>query len=146
MLQGTLVRRHGLRRRRTLYRKFRLPLPESFSGIPVDWQERAWNFKSYISMFETGAVALLDNAERRTDEFLDEHWNVALDTGDVDAEQAEARALLSRKLPYLTSQLVKDSPKLSFDKTKIAMVLRLGRHFSRSSRCQELRAGATSST
>ena len=26
----------------------------------------AWNFKAYISMFETGAVTLLDNADRRT--------------------------------------------------------------------------------
>ena len=46
-----------------------LPLPETFSGNPAAWEERAWKFKACISMLETGAVNLLDNAERRTDEF-----------------------------------------------------------------------------
>ena len=40
---------------------------------------------TYISMFETGAVTLMDRAELRADEFPDEHLQVTLDTG-VDAE------------------------------------------------------------
>ena len=74
----------------------RLPLPDTFSGNPADWEEWAWNFKAYISMFETGAMTLLDNAETSNDEFLDEHLNVTLDTGDVDADAAAARVLFSR--------------------------------------------------
>ena len=92
--------------------KLRLPLPDTFSGNPADWEEWSWNFKAYISMFETGAVALLDAAEIRNDEFLDEHLAVTLDTGDVDADATAARVLFSRKLHYLLSQLVKDSAKL----------------------------------
>ena len=92
--------------------KLRLPLPDTFSGNPADWEEWSWNFKAYISMFETGAVTLLDAAEIRNDEFLDEHLAVTLDTGDVDAEATAARVLFSRKLHYLLSQLVKDSAKL----------------------------------
>ena len=72
--------------------KLRLPLPETFSGNPADWEEWSWNFKA--------------------DEFLDEHLQVTLDTGDVDAEQTANRVLFSRKLHYLISQLVKDSAKL----------------------------------
>ena len=92
--------------------KLRLPLPETFSGNPADWEEWSWNFKAYISMFETGAVTLMDRAELRTDEFLDEHLQVALDTGHVDAAQTANRVLFSRKLHYLISQLVRDSAKL----------------------------------
>ena len=92
--------------------KLRLPLPETFSGNPADWEEWSWNFKAYISMFETGAVTLMDRAELRADAFLDEHLQVTLDTGDVDAEQTANRVLFSRKLHYLLSQLVKDSAKL----------------------------------
>ncbi|CAE7452978.1 unnamed protein product, partial [Symbiodinium sp. CCMP2456] len=77
--------------------KLRLPLPETFNGNPADWEEWAWNFKAYFSIFETGAVTLLDNAEARHDEFLDEDMSVTLGTGDVDAEQTAARALFSRK-------------------------------------------------
>ena len=54
-------------------------------------------------------MTLLDRAERTTDEFLDELWQVTLDTGDVDAEQTANQVFFSRKLHYLTSQLVKDS-------------------------------------
>ena len=92
--------------------KLRLPLPETFSGNPADWEEWAWNFKAYISMFETIAVTLMDRAELRAEEFLDEHLQVTLDTGDVDAEQTANRVLFSRKLHYLLSQLVRDSAKL----------------------------------
>ena len=92
--------------------KLRLPVPET------DWEEWVWNFNAYISMFETGAVTLLEQAEARNDEFLDEHLNVALDTGDVDAEQTAARVLFSRKLNYLISQLVKDSAKLIYRSPK----------------------------
>ena len=56
--------------------KLRLPLPDTFSGNPADWEEWSWNFKAHISMFETGAVTLLDAAEIRNDEFLDEHLAV----------------------------------------------------------------------
>ena len=94
--------------------KLRLPLPETFSGNPADWEEWSWNFKAYISMFETGAVTLMDRAELRTDEFLDEHLQVTLDTGDVDAKQTANRVRFSRKLHYLISQLVKDSANLIF--------------------------------
>ena len=92
--------------------KLRLPLPDTFSGNPADWEEWSWNFKAYIPMFETGAVTLLDAAEARNDEFLDDNLAVTLDTGDVDAEATAARVLFSRKLHYLLSQLVKDSAKL----------------------------------
>ena len=96
--------------------KLRLPLPETFNGNPADWEEWSWKFKTfktytYISMFETGAVTLMDRAELRADEFPDEHLQVTLDTG-VDAEQTANRVLSSRKLHYLISQLVKDSAKL----------------------------------
>eukprot|EP00439_Symbiodinium_sp_Y106_P076225 s1078_g15.t1 len=93
-------------------RKLRLPLPETFSGNPADWEEWSWNFKAYISMFETGAVTFMDRAELRADEFLDEHLQVTVDTGDVIAEQTANRGLFSRMLHYLISQLVKDSGKL----------------------------------
>ena len=63
-------------------------------------------------MFETGAVTLLDNAETSNDEFLDEHLNLTLDTGDVDADATAARVLFSRKVRYLFLQIVKDSAKL----------------------------------
>ena len=92
--------------------KLRLPLPDTFSGQPADWEEWAWNFKAYISMFETGAVALLDRAEMMNDELTDETLQVILDTGDVDQDATAARVLFSRKLHYLLSQLVKDSAKL----------------------------------
>ena len=92
--------------------KLRLPLPDTFSGNPADWEECSWNFKAYVSMFETGAVTLLDAAETRNDEFLDEHLSVTLDTNDVDADATAARVLVSRELHYLLSQLVKDSAKL----------------------------------
>ena len=62
-------------------------------------------------MFDKGAVTLMDRAELRADEFLDEHLQVTLDTGDVDAEQTANRVLFSRKLHYHVSQLVKDSAK-----------------------------------
>ena len=58
-------------------------------------------------MLEKGAVSLMDRAELRADEFLDEHLQVTLDTGDVDAEQTANRVLYSRKLHYLISQLSK---------------------------------------
>ena len=80
--------------------QLRLPLPETFSGNPADWEEWSWNFKAYTSMFETGAVTLMGRAELRADELLDEHLNlqVALDTGDVDAEQTANRVLFSQKV------------------------------------------------
>ena len=71
-------------------------------------------------MFETGAVTLMDRAELRAEEFLDEHLQVTLDTGDVDAEQTANRVLFSRKLHYLISQLVKDRRNLLFDKARTA--------------------------
>ena len=52
-------------------------------------------------MFETGAVTLMDRAELRADEFLDEHLQVTLDIGDADAEQTANRVLFSRKLHYV---------------------------------------------
>ena len=95
--------------------KLRLPLPETFSGNPADWEEWSWNFKAYISMFEVGAVTLMERAEARTPlqgDFTDDDLQVTLDTGDVDREQSASRVLFSRKLHYLISQLVKDSAKL----------------------------------
>ena len=117
--------------------KLRLPLPDTFSGQPADWEEWAWNFKAYISMFETGAVALLDRAEMMNDELTDETLQVILDTGDVDQDATAARVLFSRKLHYLLSQLVKDSAKnLLFDKMMIRMALKLGVGFMLSLHCQ----------
>eukprot|EP00439_Symbiodinium_sp_Y106_P003009 s11221_g1.t1 len=88
--------------------KLGLPLPETFSGNPADWEEWAWNFKAYISMFETGAayismfetgaVTLMDRAELRAEEFLGEHLQMTLDTGDVDAEQTANRETLPEVL------------------------------------------------
>ena len=62
--------------------KLRLPLPETFSGNPADWEEWSWNFKAYISMFEVGAVTLMDRAETRTP--------VEGDFTDEDLETTEA--------------------------------------------------------
>ena len=59
--------------------KLRLPLPETFSGNPADWEEWSWNFKAYISMFEVGAVTLMEQAEVRTaaqGDFTDVDLNV----------------------------------------------------------------------
>ena len=95
--------------------KLRLPLPETFSGNPADWEEWSWNFEAYISMFEVGAVTLMEQAEVRTaaqGDFTDVDLNVTLDTGDPDLEATANRVLFSRKLHYLISQLVKDSAKL----------------------------------
>ena len=95
--------------------KLRLPLPETFSGNPADWEEWSWNFKAYISMFEVGAVTLMDQAEVRTPaqgDFTDVDLTVILETGDPDQEATANRVLFSRKLHYLISQLVKDSAKL----------------------------------
>ena len=92
----------------TLQESFGFPCLRLSAAI-LEW---AWNFKAYISMFETGAVTLMDRAELRAEEFLDEHLQMTLDTGDVDAEQTANRVLFSRKLHYLLSQLVKDSVKL----------------------------------
>ena len=44
--------------------KLRLPLPETFSGNPADWEEWSWTFKSYICMFEPQALDALDRAEQ----------------------------------------------------------------------------------
>ena len=49
-------------------------------------------------MLETGTVTLMDRAELRAEESLDEYLQVTLDTGDVDAEQTANRVLVSRKL------------------------------------------------
>ena len=64
-------------------------------------------------MLETGAITLLDRAELMNDEFTDDTLAVALDTGDPDVEQSASRVRFSRKLHYLSSQLVRDSAKRS---------------------------------
>ena len=68
--------------------------------------------------------------------FLDEHVEVLLDTGDVDAEQTAARILFSSKLHYLISQLVKDSAKLIVLQNEDSNGFETWRRLSRSFRCQ----------
>ena len=56
--------------------KIRLPLPKTFSGIPADWEEWSWNFKAYISMFDTTVKTFMENAEGRTVPIVDDDLQV----------------------------------------------------------------------
>ena len=78
-----------------------LPTPSTFSGAPADWEEWSWNFKPYISMFETSALQGLDGAETRETPITDEDLVATLDTGDRDEENARKTSAFSRKLRYL---------------------------------------------
>ena len=68
--------------------RIRLPLPETFSDTPADWEEWSWNFKAYISMFEPSAVRTPDAVETPNEEYVDAALNVLLDTGDIDEERS----------------------------------------------------------
>ena len=92
--------------------KLRLPLPESFTGQPSDWEEWSWNFKAYVSMFEQTAVQLLDQSELSPNAITDAHLQVTLADGAVDADATRNRVTFSRKMHYLLANLCKDSARL----------------------------------
>jgi hypothetical protein len=92
--------------------KLRLPLPKTFFGTPAGWEEWSWNFKSYISMFDTTVKILLDDIESRQTVLTDAGLTVDLDTGDVDNLGTEAANNFSRKLHYLLANLTTDSARL----------------------------------
>ena len=92
--------------------KLRLPLPDSFSGQPADWEEWAWNFKAYVSMFEQTAVQLLEQAEVSPNAITDAHLQVTLADGTADADATRNRVTFSRKMHYLLSNLTRDSARL----------------------------------
>ena len=93
--------------------KLRLPLPETFSGNPADWEEWSWTFKSYICMFEPQALDALDRAEQAVATLTDVDLRVTLDDDEtVDQEATDRRVLFSKRLHYLLAQLCKDSARL----------------------------------
>ena len=93
--------------------KLRLPLPETFSGNPADWEEWSWTFKSYICMFEPQALDALDRAEQAVATLTDTDLRVTLDDDEtVDQEATDRRVLFSKRLHYLLAQLCKDSARL----------------------------------
>ena len=82
--------------------KIRLPLPKTFSGIPAGWEEWSWNFKSYISTFDSSVKTLLDDVESRQTSITDADLNVTLDTGDLDQAATNTAVNFGRKLHYLS--------------------------------------------
>ena len=84
--------------RRRVCGKPGLPLPHTFTPQPTDWEEWSWKVNACMSMFENGAVTLLDRADLMNDEFTDE--NVAV-----------TRMLNSPRTGYFSP---KDSAKLIF--------------------------------
>ena len=89
--------------------KIRLPLPKTFSGIPADWEEWSWNFKAYISMFDTTVKTFMENAEGRTVPIVDDDLQVTFDTGDVNDDATQKAVTFSRKLHYLLANLTSDA-------------------------------------
>ena len=92
--------------------KIRLPLPKTFSGIPADWEEWSWNFKAYISMFDTTVKTFMENAEGRTVPIVDDDLQVTFDTGDVNDDATQKAVTFSRKLHYLLANLTSDAARL----------------------------------
>ena len=92
--------------------KIRLPLPKTFSGIPTDWEEWSWNFKAYISMFDTTVKTFMENAEGRTVPIVDDDLQVTFDTGDVNDDATQKAVTFSRKLHYLLANLTSDAARL----------------------------------
>ena len=80
--------------------QLKLSMSSTFSGSPADWEESSWNFKAYVSMYETSALQGLDSAETREMPITDEDLVTTLDTGDRDEEATRKTLIFSRKLNY----------------------------------------------
>ena len=95
-----------------LCRKDSSSIAQDFSGIPAEWEDWSWNFKSYISMFDSTVKTLLHDVESRQTSITDADMNVTLDTGDLDQAGTTAAVNFSRKLHYLLANLTTDSARL----------------------------------
>ena len=89
--------------------RLRLPMPSTYNGSPSEW---SWDFKAYISMFETSAIGVLDRVEGRAEPIQDEDLAITLDTGDPDVEASRKAVTFSRKLHYLLASLTTDTARL----------------------------------
>ena len=87
-------------------------LPKTFSGIPADWEEWGWNFKAYISMFDTTVKTFMENAEGRTVPIFVDDLQVTFDTGDVNDDATQKAMTFSRKLHYLLATLTSNAARL----------------------------------
>ena len=88
--------------------KLRLALPNPFNGDPASWEEWAWNFRTYLSMFEPSVTPILERSETSADPILDDHF----DGITTDAAAGQRLVTFSRKLHYLLANLTKDSARL----------------------------------
>ena len=75
-------------------------MPSTYNGSPSEWEGWSWNFKAYISMFETSAIGVLDRVEGRAEPIQDEDLAITLDTDDPDEEASRKAVTFSRKLNY----------------------------------------------
>lgn len=92
--------------------KLRLPLPEKYNGEPTLWEEWSWNFKTYVSMFDSNVMTFMENSEGRDQPVTDADLRITLDTGDVDAVATQQAVNFSRKLHYLLANLTTGSARL----------------------------------
>jgi hypothetical protein len=92
--------------------KLKLPLPDKYDGNPSMWEEWSWNFKTYISMFDSTVKTLIDDVEGRDRPLLDADLTITLDTGDVDPQAALQAVNFSRKLHYFLANLTTGSARL----------------------------------
>ena len=76
------------------------------------WEEWSWNFKTYISMFDSTVKTLIDDVEGRDRPLLDADLTITLDTGDVDPQAALQAVNFSRKLHYFLANLTTGSARL----------------------------------
>ena len=110
----TLIRSRALQRLQSRmaelvgdFGQLRLPLPKTFSGEPSDWEDRSWNFKSYLAIFQQDSVDSLVRSETSNTEIVDAQFTSAL-----PAEEAAAMRMISRKLHYLLANLCTGSARL----------------------------------
>ena len=92
--------------------KLKLPLPDKYDGEPNLWEEWSWNFKAYVSMFDTNVLTFLERAEQHGAQITDADLNVNQADGTRD-EDATGRAVnFSRRLRYLLANLTTGSARL----------------------------------
>ena len=101
--------------------KLRSPPPKSFNGEPSDWEDRSWNFKSYLAIFQQDSVDFLARSDTSNTENVDAHFTSAL-----PAEEAAAMRMFSRKLTTCLPTCVQDLLDFWFARMKQEMVSKLG--------------------
>ena len=73
-------------------------LPSTYNGLPSEWEEWSWNFKAYISMFETSAIwGVLARVEGGAEPIPDEDLAITLDTDAPEVEASRKAVTFSRK-------------------------------------------------